>query len=247
MAAYVWKRDAQQLGTAAGLYPFAGAVGIGDVAAPGVILGGIALTPAALAALGAVVTPGVILGSLTLTPATLAAVGLTVAPTMILGNLILTPAALAAVGAGVAPGVILGNLILTPAALAAVGAVTQTGVTVPIELTLRDRRATPGDSNIRNASNMARQGVDERMVYLVRTTTWSAAVETAAIAVHDRHTGEDVSDAVLAVGDPLSSSGPIITTPVIASLTAGHWYSVEIQFSQGQQTFECYFMLIGEE
>ena len=248
MASYTWKRDSQELGTAAGLYPFAGATGIGAVAAPTTILGSIALTPAALAAMGAVAAPGVILGSITFAPSALAAIGVVVAPSVILGSLALGPAALAAVGAVVAPTTILGSITVTPAALAAVAAVANTGVTVPVQLTLRNRRSTPGTSRIREGSSLARQGEDEGIVYQVSTALWTATPSTATAAIYDAsNSDEDVTAELLPADDPVSRSGALITLPRLSGVTADHWYRVEISFTEGNQQFECYFVVIGEE
>jgi hypothetical protein len=248
MASYTWKRDGQELGTAAGLYPFAGATGIGAVAAPTTILGSIALTPAALAAVGAVAAPGVILGSITFAPAALAAIGVVVAPSVILGSLALGPAALAAVGAVVAPTTILGSITVTPAALAAVAAVAHTGVTVPLQLTLRDRRSRPGDANIRGVGHVARQGANESIVYQITTTPWTTAPESAAVAVYDRSADDaDVTADVLPAGDPVARSGAIITLPRLGNVIAHHWYRVAVLFNGGNQQFECYFVIVGEE
>lgn len=244
MASYVFKRDGQQLGTAAGLYPFAGPVGIGAVAAPTLVLGSLALGPAALVVVGGVAAPTTVLGSLTLSPTALAALGVAAAPTVILGSLVLSPAAAAALAALSGPGMILGSLSVAPVASSVVGAVAHTGITIPI--VLRNRWATPERAGIRQAYDVIAQGSREALVYLLCTRPWTDYPQAVTATVWDMTDEIDVSDDVLAEGDPISVSGPIITLPAISGLTAGRCYRVNVQFSEGNQTFECYFVLAGE-
>lgn len=88
------------------------------------------------------------------------------------------------------------------------------------------------------------QGEDERIIWSVDISTWGSSPSNVSVVVKDEG-GTDVT-ATKATGLPVVASPTIINTPVIHSLSAGTQYRVEVKFTAGGQTFECYFILIGE-
>ena len=91
------------------------------------------------------------------------------------------------------------------------------------------------------------QGVDEQIIYSLTTTNWgsnpTATVSVKAYDVTDDYT--DVSGTVLS--GSASVSDDVITLPKVKSLTLGHLYRIEVQFTiTGVGTpFEAYIQIEG--
>ena len=90
------------------------------------------------------------------------------------------------------------------------------------------------------------QGVDETIIYSIRTTPWGAGPGSVAVEVYDV-TGGDYTDVTSSVvtGSP-SVLGDVITLPQIGNLEENKVYKVEVYFEAGSQEFECYFLIEGE-
>jgi len=89
------------------------------------------------------------------------------------------------------------------------------------------------------------QGEDERIAYSFSTTKWGSNPTGVVVAAYD------VSDKFANVSSTVLFGNPgvnvnVITTPTVHSLTVGHKYRFEIQFTCSDNTFETYFTLRGE-
>lgn len=96
------------------------------------------------------------------------------------------------------------------------------------------------------------QGEDESLVYSLTTTPWGSDPTVDSVTVFDV-TGaeetadwEDVTATVMPVNSP-TIAGDVITFSPLESLTDGHIYRIEIQFTCGSNTFETYGFIIGGE
>lgn len=96
------------------------------------------------------------------------------------------------------------------------------------------------------------QGEDESLVYSLTTTPWGSDPTAVSATVWDVTDADetddwtDVTDDVMPVNNP-SVAGDVITLSPLESLTDGHVYRMEIQFTCGDNTFETYALIIGGE
>ena len=90
------------------------------------------------------------------------------------------------------------------------------------------------------------QGVDEQIVYSLTTMPWGSSPSGVSVKAYDASDGyADVTDTVLS--GSASVAGDIITLPTVKSLTLGHLYRIEVQFTvTGSATpFEAYVQIEG--
>lgn len=91
------------------------------------------------------------------------------------------------------------------------------------------------------------QGVDEVLIYSLTTTNWASSPTSPVVKAYDiTDSHSDVSSTVLE-GSP-SVSGDVITLPKVKSLTEGHRYRIEVQFtiSSVATPFEAYVIIVGQ-
>ena len=90
------------------------------------------------------------------------------------------------------------------------------------------------------------QGEDEQIIYSITTTNWASDPTSVSVAVKDNTAGDvDVTSSV--TSGSTVTNGDLITLLTIKSLTAGHLYRVEVQFTAESSKFECYFVIEAEE
>jgi hypothetical protein len=92
------------------------------------------------------------------------------------------------------------------------------------------------------------QGRDERLRYTIASSPWGTGpsdVEVTVWLISDLANWRDMSDVTLE-GDS-EVHGDIITTPWVSGLIAGALYRAEVRFTCGDNTFECYFDILGEK
>ena len=90
------------------------------------------------------------------------------------------------------------------------------------------------------------QGVDEQIVYSLTTTNWASSPTSPSVKAYDASDGyTDVTATVLS--GSASVAGDVITLPKVKSLTLGHLYRIEVQFTvAGVATpFEAYVQIEG--
>jgi hypothetical protein len=88
------------------------------------------------------------------------------------------------------------------------------------------------------------QGVDEAISYRVLCTP--LAVSVGSVKVYDEtNSSTDVTTTVMPAGTASVSGGSIVL-PLLRSLTAGHLYRIEVQYSDGTNTFEPYIRVEAE-
>ena len=96
------------------------------------------------------------------------------------------------------------------------------------------------------------QGEGESLVYSLTTTPWGSDPEDVTVTVFDVTDAdetadwEDVTDTVMPVNNP-SVTDDVITFSPLESLTDGHVYRIEVQFTCGDNTFETYGFIFGGE
>lgn len=88
------------------------------------------------------------------------------------------------------------------------------------------------------------QGADEQIAYVIDTTNWGGSPTSPTLKVYDTEDGSDVT--TTCTTGTTSESGNDITTAKIKSLTAGHEYRVEVQYTYSGNTFELYFLVSAE-
>ncbi len=89
------------------------------------------------------------------------------------------------------------------------------------------------------------QGVDEIIVYTITTTKWVSSPTLSAVVVKLVSDGSDVTSVVMPSGSG-SESGDVITLPALKLLTAAEDYKVEVKFTAGGNTYECYIPVHAE-
>jgi hypothetical protein len=90
------------------------------------------------------------------------------------------------------------------------------------------------------------QGADEIIAYQVTTTPWVSTPASPTVVAYDitDNARTDVSTTVLS--GAASVSGDVITCPQLKSLTAGNVYRVEVKWTSGGNTWECFFNVQAE-
>ena len=91
------------------------------------------------------------------------------------------------------------------------------------------------------------QGAEEIISYKITTTPWASGPSSAVVKAYDitNNTKVDVTATVLS--GAVGIVDDIITLPPMLSLTVGKWYRVEVKFYSGGNTYELYFIVVGED
>jgi hypothetical protein len=96
------------------------------------------------------------------------------------------------------------------------------------------------------AESPVSQGVDEQIAYAITTTPWGSSPTSIVVVVKDwTDNRKDVTNTVTPTNSP-SVDGDVITLSPLKSLTAGHTYQVEVQFTAGGSVFKTFCQVIAE-
>ena len=88
-----------------------------------------------------------------------------------------------------------------------------------------------------------RMSADETIVYSITTTAVASTPTVGTVTVYDESDNDtDVTSTVMPSGSH-SDSGDVITLKPLTALTIGHSYRVEVQFTAGSSTYECYMIV----
>lgn len=90
------------------------------------------------------------------------------------------------------------------------------------------------------------QGVDEQIAYKIITTSWASNPVVTGIVAYDITDGDRNDVSTLVIPGVASTTGDIITLPLLKSLIAEHQYRVEVKFTSSGNTYECYFVVHAE-
>lgn len=86
-----------------------------------------------------------------------------------------------------------------------------------------------------------RQTSDEVIIYDITTTNWMSSPTVGTVVVYDESDDDTVvTDTVMPLGSHIDS-GDVITLKPLKLLTVDHSYRIEVQFSVGSSTYECFF------
>ncbi len=84
---------------------------------------------------------------------------------------------------------------------------------------------------------------DETIVFSITTTNWVSSPTVGTVTVYDESDADtDVTSAVMPSGSH-GDSGDVVTLKPLTALTIGHSYRIEVQFSVGSSTYECYMIV----
>ena len=90
------------------------------------------------------------------------------------------------------------------------------------------------------------QSTDEQIAYTIDVSNVGSSPTSPTAKAYDLTTGyNEVTSTVLS--GSCSVTGNVITTPTVKSLTAGHLYRVEVQFTVSGSVFEHYFEILAEK
>ena len=91
------------------------------------------------------------------------------------------------------------------------------------------------------AEGILYQSSDEAWIYTITTTNVLGTPTSATVVVYDEGVDEDVTTTVMSGGNPGTPSGDVITLKLLSVLTKGHSYRVEVKFTKGSESGECWF------
>ena len=84
------------------------------------------------------------------------------------------------------------------------------------------------------------QTSDEQIAYSITTTNWASTPAAPSAAAYDEYDNSVVTSTVFPVNNP-SAVGDVITLSLLRALTQKHTYRIEVRFTSGGNTYECYF------
>ncbi|MBP8055068.1 MAG: hypothetical protein KA314_04470 [Chloroflexi bacterium] len=87
------------------------------------------------------------------------------------------------------------------------------------------------------------QGIDERIAYRLDVTNWGDSPTIVSVVVKDR-AGNDVTSTVMT--GTTSTTGNVITLPVLHSLIVNVRYRIEVIFTVNGNVMEAYFFVRAE-
>jgi len=90
------------------------------------------------------------------------------------------------------------------------------------------------------------QGEDEEIVYSITTTPWGSSPSNVSVVAYDVTYGQRTEVTSTVLSGAASVTGDVITLPVLADLTEGNVYRIEVKFTAGGQIFEPYFIVAAE-
>ena len=85
------------------------------------------------------------------------------------------------------------------------------------------------------------QGHNESLAYSITTTPWCSQPSGVTVKAYLDRTDEDVT-ATFMTGSAIVA-GDLITLPNLRSLTKGELYRIEVNFTDGDNDWSCYFMV----
>lgn len=86
-----------------------------------------------------------------------------------------------------------------------------------------------------------RQTSDEIIIYDITTTNWMSSPTVGTVVVYDESDDDAVvTNDVMKTGSHIDS-GDVITLKPLSALVLDHFYRIEVQFSVGSSTYECFF------
>jgi len=86
-----------------------------------------------------------------------------------------------------------------------------------------------------------RQTSDETIAYSITTTNWVSSPTVGTVIVYDESDDDTVVTSTVMPSGAHGNSGDIITLKPLTALTLDHFYRVEVQFTVGSSTYECFF------
>ena len=90
------------------------------------------------------------------------------------------------------------------------------------------------------------QGKDEVIVYKLATSNWGSSPTGVEVKLFDVTAGAYSDVSVTSLSGAATVSGDEITLPAVQALSAGHDYRLEIKFTSGANTFECWLLIHAE-
>jgi len=90
------------------------------------------------------------------------------------------------------------------------------------------------------AEGLQYQSADEQLVYTVTTTNWVSAPTSPSVKAYNETTGGDEVTGTVLTGSA-SAASDVITLPTLKSLTRGHIYRVEVQWTFSGSVYEAFF------
>ena len=91
------------------------------------------------------------------------------------------------------------------------------------------------------------QGQDEKIAYSVDTTPWGGTPAGLVVKVFDvTNQGQYADVSGTCLSGSASASGNDIITPLVQALTPDHTYRLEVQWTNGGNTFEAYGIIKAE-
>ena len=91
-----------------------------------------------------------------------------------------------------------------------------------------------------------KQGIDEIIAYQVTTTPWVSTPASPTVVAYDITDNARTDVSITVLSGSASVSGDVITCPQLKSLTADKIYRVEVKWTSGGNTWECYFIVYAE-
>ena len=90
------------------------------------------------------------------------------------------------------------------------------------------------------AEGLLEQSATEQAAYKITTTNWASTPASPVVIATDETSGEVVTSTVFPTNSP-SAAGDVITLSLLRALTKQHTYRIEVSFTSGGNTYECYF------
>lgn len=90
------------------------------------------------------------------------------------------------------------------------------------------------------------QGAEEEIAYTIDVTNWGSSPSLVTVKAFDLSTDPRTDVTATVLSGSSSINGNIITLPVLADLTAGKFYRVEVKFTCSGNIFECHLLVRAE-
>ena len=82
---------------------------------------------------------------------------------------------------------------------------------------------------------------DETIIYTITTTNWASSPTVGTVVAYDESDADTVVTSTVMPSGSHTDSGDVITLKPLTALTLDHFYRIEVQFTSGSSTYECYF------
>ena len=90
------------------------------------------------------------------------------------------------------------------------------------------------------AQGKKRQGENESLAYKITTTNWASSPSDPVVGAFLYPLLSGVTSDVFPINTP-TCNGDIITLSPLKNLAIGNTYRIEVRFTSGVNTWECYF------